>query len=209
MPLTPPPGGAIFDFDGVIIDSLPAVASAMNGALRRRGLVPRPAAELERFIGPPTHAAFAELTGEAEDSTTVAACVADYLDLYGQVYLQDTLLIDGIAELLAGLALPVALATSKPARFVAPLLRRFDLSFGVVSAPEVSEPKAQTVARAMRDLAVPEPVVIGDRHYDIDAARACGLRVVAVTWGVGERAELLDADAIVERPEQIAALLAV
>lgn len=208
MPLTPPADAVIFDFDGVIIDSLPAVETAINGALRAHGFPPRPAAEVARFIGPPTLTAFSELTGAAEDSDTVAAAVATYHELYGRVYLQRTLLVSGIPELLEGLRTRRALATSKERRFVTPLLERFGLEFDVISAPELSEPKARTVARALRALGARDAVVVGDRFYDVDAARASGLRVIGVTWGIGDREELRGADAIVDRPEQLRELLA-
>lgn len=209
MPLSPPADAVVFDFDGVIIDSLPAVETAINGALQAHGFPTRPAAEIARFIGPPTLVAFAELTGEAEDSRTVAECVASYHDLYEQVYLQRTLLVQGIREVLDGLSLPRALATSKELRFVAPLLDRFDLDFPVVSAPELSEPKSVTLARAQRALGDPaEAVLIGDRCYDIEAARACGMRVIGVTWGIGDRDELSPAEVIVERPAQLLELFA-
>ncbi len=77
----------------------------------------------------------------------------------------------------------------------------------MISAPELSEPKAETVARAQLALGARRAVVIGDRRYDIEAARACGLRSIGVTWGIGDRAELADADAIVERPQELLALL--
>jgi phosphoglycolate phosphatase len=209
MPLTPPADGAIFDFDGVIIDSLPPVEIAINGALTAHGYPPHTAGELARFIGPPTPTAFVELTGAAEDSQIVAACVKSYHEHFARVYLDQTLLIDGMAELLHGLALPLALATAKERKFVAPLLEHFGLAstFEVVCAPELSEPKAETVARAIRALGVRAPVMVGDRIYDIEAARACGLRVIGVTWGVGDREELRDADVLVEGPSALRALL--
>jgi phosphoglycolate phosphatase len=55
---------------------------------------------------------------------------------------------------------------------------------------------------------VRDAVVVGDRHYDVEAARACGLRAIGVTWGVGDRDELRGADIIVERPAELYALLA-
>jgi phosphoglycolate phosphatase len=207
MPLTPRPDAAIFDFDGVIIDSLPAVETAINGALLAHGFAPRSTAEIARFIGPTTLSAFAELTGAAEDSPIVAACVASYHDLYARVYLDQTRLVDGIAEVLRSLTLPRALATSKEREFVAPLLEHFGLEFAVVSAPALAEPKAETVARAREALGARDTVVIGDRHYDIEAARACGLRVIGVTWGFGDRDELRGADVVVERPAELCALL--
>jgi phosphoglycolate phosphatase len=208
MPLTPPADAAIFDFDGVIIDSRKPVETAINGALLAHGFASRSAAETARFIGPPALRAFAELTGAAEGSQIVAACVATYHDIFARVYLDQTRLIDGMPELLRNLTLPLALATSKVRKFVAPLLEQFALEFEVVSAPELDEPKARTVARAQRKLGAREPVVVGDRFYDVDAARACGLRVIGVTWGVGDREELRGADVIVERPAELLALLA-
>jgi phosphoglycolate phosphatase len=208
MPLTPRPDAAIFDFDGVIIDSLPAVASAINGALADHGLAPRPPAELARFIGPPTPVAFIELTGEPADSDLVASCLASYHERYERVYLEQTRLIDGIAEVLHALELPLALATAKELRFVAPLLDHFGITaFAFLSAPELAEPKARTVARAQKALGASEAVVVGDRRYDVEAAHACALRAIGVTWGVGDRAELHRAEQIVQRPAELLALL--
>jgi phosphoglycolate phosphatase len=207
MPLTPPVDAAIFDFDGVIIDSLAPVERAINGALREHGLPTRDAAELARFIGPPTTSAFAELTGAPEGSPEVEAIVATYHEIFAGVYLEQTRLVDGIAEVLDGLTIPLALATAKERRFVGPLLERFGLRFAFVSAPELAEPKADTVARAQRALGASDAVVVGDRFYDIDAARANGLRAIAVTWGIGDIAELGGADIVVERPEELGALL--
>lgn len=207
MPLTPPADAVIFDFDGVIVDSLPAVEAAINGALRAHGFPTHPPEELERFIGPPTPQAFIELTGEDGGSATVAACVATYQEIYGRVYLQRTRLVDGIDAVIAGLTQPRALATAKERKFAAPLLAHFGLHFPVVSAPELAEPKAVTVARAQRALGARSPVMVGDRCYDIEAARACGCRVIGVLWGVGDEEELQSADALVSTPAELAALL--
>jgi phosphoglycolate phosphatase len=208
MPLTPPADAVIFDFDGVIIDSLPAIEVAINDALQAHGFARRRPEELARFIGPPTPTAFIELTGAAPDSSIVAACVASYHEVYEQVYLERTRLMPGIADALTMVPLPRAIATAKEHRFVAPLLAHFELDFAVISAPELAEPKSRTVARAQRMLGAREPVVVGDRRYDIEAARACGLRVIAVTWGIGDIEELRSADMIAETPQQLPALLA-
>jgi phosphoglycolate phosphatase len=208
VPLTPRPDAAIFDFDGVIIDSVAPVRTAINGALLAHGFPARSSAEVARYIGPTAPDAFAELTGAEEDSEIVAACVETYHDIYRSVYLEQTRLIEGMPELLRGLTLPRALATSKVLEFVAPLLERFGIEFAVISAPELAEPKSVTVARAQRALGAHDPVVVGDRFYDIDAARACGLRVIGVTWGVGDRDELASADLLLDSPDELRALLA-
>jgi phosphoglycolate phosphatase len=51
--------------------------------------------------------------------------------------------------------------------------------------------------------------MIGDRHFDIEGARANGVRGLGVAWGFGSIEELRDAGAhaIAERPAELAALL--
>jgi len=220
MQFDPPPAAALFDFDGVIIDSREAVRTSINDALAEHGLPQRPGPELDRFIGPPAPAAFAELTGEPAGSPFVGACVDSYHGSYTRVYLELTQLIDGVGAVLERLtlALPLALATAKPAEFVGPLLHRLGLAacFQVVAAPPISaqeEDKSLTVARALGQLDAHRAggaVMVGDRYYDVDAAHANGLRAIGVTWGIGDRAELDDAgaDVIIERPGQLLELLA-
>jgi phosphoglycolate phosphatase len=211
----PGPDAAVFDLDGVIIDSRRAVELAINAALVAHGFAARPAAELDRFIGPPVTSAFAELTGAAPTSSVVSAMIATYHARYADVYVSATRLVDGIEAVLAGLAIPLALATSKPVEFVRPLLRALAIErhFRVVCAPPMSaleEPKATTVAHALAELGELHAVMVGDRSFDVAGAHANGIRAIGVTWGIGDRAELeaAGADAIVERPAELPALLA-
>ena len=55
----------IFDLDGVLADSRIAFARCVNAALVAAGVPERPAADLHRYLGPPLHATFVELTGDA------------------------------------------------------------------------------------------------------------------------------------------------
>lgn len=215
MALTPPADLAIFDLDGVIVDSRQAVQTAVNRTLVDRGFAPRPPAELDRFIGPPVLGAFAELTGHAAGSPLVAACAETYHGHYAAVYLEQTTLVPDIHAVLGRLSLPLALATAKPVDFVAPLLERLGIAgrFRLTSAPAMSaldEPKAMIVARVLRALGATAAVVIGDRSFDVEAAHANGVRAIGVTWGIGDRAELAGAGAetIIDRPPQLLGLLA-
>ena len=208
MPLTPPADAAIFDFDGVIIDSLRA---RRDGHQRHAPgtRLPAAAGRRARTLHRPSHA---EGVRRADGSQPRArrpspAYVATYHEQFERVYLEQTRLVDGIAEVLRGLTIPLGLATAKERRFVGPLLDRFGLEFDVISAPELAEPKSETVARALESLGARDAVVVGDRVYDVDAARANGLRVIGVTWGIGDRDELRGADLVVERPAELASLL--
>ena len=50
-------------------------------------------------------------------------------------------------------------------------------------------------------------VYVGDSDVDVQTARNAGLPIVAVSWGFRDRAllERLGADAIIDRPQQLAA----
>lgn len=207
-------GAVVFDFDGVIVESRRPVRTAVNEALAAHGFTRRRPEELDRFIGPPVLAAFAELIGEPEDSEPVAACAASYHREYELVYLTQTTLVDDILVVLDSLELPLGLATAKQAQFTLALLSHFGLRsrFKTVCAAGDSrrpESKATIVGRALQELAVSHAVVVGDRSFDVDAAHANGVRAIGVTWGIGDRSELerAGADVIVERPRELLALL--
>lgn len=50
-----------------------------------------------------------------------------------------------------------------------------------------------------------QAVMIGDRRYDIEGGKACGLQTIGVLYGYGSRGEFeaAGADHIVETPDEI------
>jgi phosphoglycolate phosphatase len=208
---------AIFDFDGVLVDSYAAVTGSINAALVEHGLPARPPTELRRFIGPPTFSAFSELTGEPADAAVVAAIVATYRERYAAVYLTQTPVFDGIVPMLDALTrrMPLALATSKSVLFAQPLLDALGLAryFSAVAAADVddaADDKTAIVGRALDGLDGAGAVMVGDRSFDIAAARAHGLRAIGVSWGIGSVEELraAGAEVVVDSPDELRALLA-
>ncbi len=206
----------IFDFDGVLVDSYRAVTGAINAALVEHGLAARDPAELRHFIGPPTFTAFSELTGTPPDSDAVAAIVATYRERYAAVYLTSTTVFEGVVEMLDALSrrMPLALATSKSVLFAQPLLEELALDryFAVVvaaDADDTHDDKTAIVGRVLDALDRDGAVMVGDRSFDIVAARAHGLSAIGVSWGIGSVEELraAGADVIVEQPGELVALL--
>jgi len=211
-----PPADAVvlFDLDGVLADSRAAITGCLNDALAAHGLPRQAPADLYRHIGPPLPLAFAEILGASPDSDLVAACIESYRERYAVASLTDTEATPGIAGALTGLADAggrLGVATSKPKPFAEPLLDALGLLrfFAVVAGPELDVPaesKTATVGNALRALGASGGTMVGDRSFDMVAARAHGLRAVGVAWGIGSREELeaAGADVIVATPDELA-----
>jgi phosphoglycolate phosphatase len=193
-----------------------AISGAMNHALVANGFPPRPAAELHRFIGPPLALGFAELTGHPVQSDAVVDCVATYRERYAVTSLTETEVVAGIPEALDALRRSdhrLAVATSKAQTLAEPLLAALGLRdrFAAVFGPsltERAEPKTTTLARAFAAHA--PRALVGDRSFDVHAARAHGIRAIGVLWGIGSETELraAGADAIARTPADLVPLLA-
>ena len=201
----------LFDLDGVLVDSRAAIAGSMNHALVACGYEARPLADLYRYIGPPIFGAYADLLGLPLDSPEVAALVAAYRSRYAVASLSDTVLAPGIEDALDAVSGHVlAVATSKPRPYAVPILEALGLlaRFAYVAGPELDaqmELKAETVRRALQHVGGPPAVMIGDRVHDIEGARANGIPVIAVAWGIGDAQELAPADVYVASPTELPA----
>ena len=202
----------LFDLDGVLVDSRVAITRSLNAALAAHDLPARAELELYGFIGPPLHEAFRQLSGREEVDSLVAA----YRSRYRVKMVEETPVMDGIPELLAGLRHPAVVATSKPGPLAEPLIEALGLRdhFLAVEGPSlgaVAEPKATTIGRALEALpAGARPVMVGDRMHDVHGAAAHGLECIGVLWGIGSREELVEAGAvaIAETPAELGEMLA-
>jgi phosphoglycolate phosphatase len=204
------------DLDGCLVDSREAIATCLNVGLEAVGAAPRPVAELHPLIGSLLLECFeALLTHAGHDRGTAPRCIEAYREAYRDVSLTHTTVVPGIPAALAALgrARTLAVVTSKPTAFAGPILERLGLApaFAAVHGPgleALTEPKAVTLARALADVAPSAPpsrtAMVGDRHHDVDAGRACGSVTVGVTWGIGDGVELADADVVVDTPPDLA-----
>src|SRR3954449_3544385 len=191
----------------------------MDAALAAGSRPARPVEELYPSIGPPLPYAFAEAIGEDPESEDVAALVAAYRARYATASLTETVVTPGIAaalEALRGAGRRLRLPTPKPPPFAEPLLEALGLRpyFDAVAGPALDVPpedKTTTVGAALRALGASAGAMVGDRSFDMVAARAHGLRAIGVAWGIGTRDELVAAGAerIVATPAELPAAVSV
>jgi phosphoglycolate phosphatase len=213
-------GAVCLDLDGCIIDSSAAILPSVRVALEPLGLAGLPDDELRGLIGPPLETGLTELLLRHGRVPELAPSVATaYRADYRLHMLHRTTLVPGMADAIATLAANrlVCVVTSKPGQFARPILDHLGVTthLAFVEAPTLDlggEPKKVTLGRALERLgpAAGGAAMVGDRHHDVDAGKAHGIRTVAVLWGAGDRAELTaaGADAVVATPAELVEVLA-
>lgn len=85
--------------------------------------------------------------------------------------------------------------------------RYFDLLYCVDDSPR--KEKQELVQRFLEKKDHPETVMVGDRKYDLEAARRHDVPFIAVKWGYGDSQELDTVDWTVDEPEELADLLSI
>ena len=204
----------LFDLDGTIVDSAPGITASLAYTLEALGEpVPTPS-ELLAWVGPPILDSFRDLAGFTTEQAEHALTI--YRPRYLEVGVFDAHVYDGVPEVLAAIhaaGIPLSLATSKPETPARVVLEHFDLAkyfteLTGASDDERRSAKADVVEEALRRLAaggadISRPVMVGDRHHDVDGAAAHHVPTIFVTWGYGDPAEEAGSIAIARSPAQL------
>ena len=200
----------VFDLDGTISDPAVGIGRCVNYALRHHGHPAIADADVPRYIGPPLDESFASLVRDAS-AQHIDALIARYRERYAEIGYAENTIYAGIPEALDALrhaGATLGICTSKRADFAERILAHFGIRhhFAFVSGGDTGIRKADQLASLLRDRVIDTgATMIGDRAIDVLAAKANGLRSVAVLWGHGGLAELraADPDALLESPADL------
>lgn len=187
-------GLVIFDFDGTLANTVPAITSVARTVLLGHGLTDETLGDLTRLVGPPFPQAYSLVYGFSEGEA--AQITAEYRAIYRDLGAAGWPLFDGIEDLLSDLRAAgrrLAIASSKRTGMVRTALEDngvtglFDVVLGKPN--DGAADKAQIMLRVMDELGVgpADAVMVGDRHHDVEAAAACGVPCVGVTYGGATR----------------------
>jgi phosphoglycolate phosphatase len=223
------------DLDGTITESAVAILSSAEYALKQLGIEDDDPEKKRAFIGPPLTVGFGELYGLSGEKLEQAIKLyreyyvgGGYKDspLYDGI--EETLLkLKNEGRILM-------MVTSKP-KYIAQLVAEYhgmEKYLSAVIGPveektkagkeDLIEAAAKKViemegveTKVIRVLDEPslsvediyrEAVMVGDRRYDMEAAKKLGLLAIGALYGYGTREELDEAgaDYIAEKPEDIA-----
>ncbi|MGI9376858.1 HAD family hydrolase [Altererythrobacter sp. FM1] len=197
---------AVFDCDGTLVDGQAAVCDAMDAAFAAAGLTLPDRNRVRRIVGLSLPQAVRVLAPDAEadrQTAAVDAYKASFRATREQGRLEEPL-FEGIAALLHALrdnGWQLAVATGKSDRGLAACLAAHGIADLFISLQTAdrhpSKPHPAMLEAALFEAAAQpgDAVMIGDTTFDIDMARAAGVRAIGVAWGYHAPAELIAAGA--------------
>lgn len=190
----------LWDLDGTLTDPKEGITLSVQYALKRLDYPSPKADDLNWIIGPPLKESFSKLL-QSTDEVLVNQAVTLYRERYREKGLYENNIYPGIPDLLAQLkekGCRHLLATSKPKIFAEKILQHFllDSYFSVIMGSELDGrfvEKDCLIAEALKNIPTgsrSKTVMIGDRRYDIQGARANQIDVISVGYGYGTDEEL-------------------
>ncbi len=203
--------GVIFDMDGVLVDSYDAHFISWQRLAEAHGLIITEA-EFAAEFGRTTREIIRDLWGDHIADADVDGCDRLKEEFYREILQEHFPEMVGEAQLLTDLAdagFSLAIGSSGPAENVAVCIEcmtRGDLISASVNAHDVThgKPHPEVFLKAAGKLALaPENcLVVEDAPAGIEAARAAGMAVIAIT-GTAEVEALAGADLIVDSLTEI------
>lgn len=211
----------LFDLDGTLTDPKIGITTCVQYALHKMGIEEPDLDRLEPFIGPPLMDSFREFYGMSEEESLRA--VEYYRERFSTIGLFENEVYPGIPELLVRLkedGRKLAIASSKPTVYVKKILEHFSICeyFDIIVGSELDgtrSRKDEVVEEALEQLSANDKfrkrdaVMIGDRKFDIEGAKAHQIPSIGVDYGYAQEGELqtAGADVVVSTVEELKTVL--
>lgn len=212
----------LWDVDGTLVDASEGILRRLTTTLDHFGRTPPTRGELSKWIGPPMRESFQVNTGMTLAQADEAVVFYRALNK-SEGYTGSAQLYPGVAELVHDVhaaGVPQSTASSKPEVQVVALMDHFGLApdleamVGASLDERALSAKSDIVREALRRLEaagadISRPVLIGDRHHDVEGGADAGVPVIFVRWGFSWPHEADGAQAAVDDVDQLRALLLV
>ncbi len=199
----------IFDVDGTLVDSQAEIMAAMALAFQSEGLSLPDRATVLSIVGLSLAEAFAVLCPDADEmqrDRLVEAYKGAFMQLRTENQEMGPLFpgaMNALDVLRGQDHTLLAVATGKSRRGLDKVLERHGLT-GVFHSEQVadhhpSKPNPSMILTALNETGVLQQnaVMLGDTTYDMDMARAAGIKKIGVTWGY-HPADTLHPDAMID-----------
>jgi 2-phosphoglycolate phosphatase len=211
----------LFDLDGTFADTASDLASAINVMRRARRLPDLPLSATRPVSSHGARGLLNAGFGIGPEHPDYRAMREEFLALYERDICRETRLFPGIGELLdaiEGRGLRWGIVTNKAERLARLLLEELGMSaraaciIGGDSTPNLKpHPGPLLAACGVIGEEARACIYVGDDRRDVEAARAAGMRPVAVDWGYHHPEQggpgTWQADGVIARPQELTALL--
>lgn len=191
---------AIFDLDGTLTDSKPGILGCLTTTLDAHRIPWT--GPLDWFIGPPADQSLRRLMPDADEPRR-AALLHDYRSCYDATGWEENSVYPGVHEVLQSLQISgwqLFVCTAKREDFALRIFEKFALiayflALYADTAGSFHHTKTALLRRLLEEQSLDPATayMVGDRNFDIEAARANSVTSIAVTYGYGTPEELASA----------------
>ena len=198
---------AVFDCDGTLVDSQHSINACMREAFSAVGREAPPLEQVRRVVGLTLAQAITVLVDD--EDAPVAEIAAAYSDAWTGMRVDSSLeepLFEGMIDVLEKLQAAgwlLGVATGKSMRGLRSTLERHALDefFHTLQTADRArgKPDPEMLHFAMQETGADavDTVMIGDTTFDMEMARAAGVRAIGVSWGYHQPDDLRHAGASV------------
>jgi HAD superfamily hydrolase (TIGR01509 family) len=204
------PAAAIFDMDGVLVDSNPFHLRKWMDFLNQHGIPYRPEELAGRVLGPGSDASIRFYLGPQLSDSEVSRLSEELEEGFRRVFRPHAKPLPGVVALMAGLrgaGIPLAVASSAMAKnveFIVDVLGLRSYFHCLVSGDEVihSKPHPEIYLKTAEKLGV-EPaacVTFEDSYAGVESAKRAGMKCVAIasTFSLAELRQHTQADLTIQ-----------
>lgn len=210
-----------FDLDGTLLDTSYDLCHALNHALALEGRPQVPLDEVSRLIGGGSAQMLRNALNESGGPVTpdrFEQLQGALVDFYAQNIAHHTRFYPGAEEMLDELAsrnVAIAVATNKKESLAIRLFAELGISSrfatvigGDTLGPGRAKPAPDMIHEYVARLGGGRTAFVGDTTFDVGAARAAGVPVIAVSFGFNDLpASELGADAVIDHFDELVGVL--
>lgn len=204
----------LFDFDGTLCDTTEGIFNSIIYSLDCYGIKETDIEKLRYFVGPPLFESYKKIYNVSDGDAQWL--IDKYRERYREKAAEESKVYGGIPQLLKRLkenGKKIAVASSKPIHFVEEISKHLGIYeyYDFVSAEDFKNnhsSKEDLINACLGFFGNPqksEVIMVGDRCYDIDGAKAVGIDSAGAVYGFGTAEELTESGAtyILNSPEEL------
>jgi phosphoglycolate phosphatase len=214
-----PSRAVLFDLDGTLADTAPDLGAAVNHLRRQRGMNDLPVNDVRPYASMGARGLLRVGFGLSPDDPGYLPLRNAFLDRYDERVCVETRLFPGMEDLLRELVsrrIVWGIVTNKSSRFTPRIVEALKIAPACIVCGDSTghlkpHPAPLFLAADQLKLAPPKCLYLGDDLRDVQAARAAGMRPIAVEWGYHSPDNAgpndWDADAVIAEPKDLLKLL--